>query len=179
MRHAGVEFLLGDVDILNLDVEILPCREAVALGLDVGIADAHAEVVDRLLVAEGGHNLVNLFRIEAHLLQAVGVLVFLAELRGIHQNHGVVVGLVGTLVEKQHRHIGARVGKHIGRHAHHAAHHMVVDDAGQNLVLHPTLCRDEARGNHDGALAVGRYGVDDMLDEAGVDGHRLLLLGGD
>ena len=122
--HLGVEFVGGDIYVVYLDVEILAGAQAVAFFLDFAVGHDHAEVFDGFGLAEGGHDFLDFVVFEADFLEAVRVLVFLAEFACVNECDFVVVGLFAGLVEEEHAHVGAGVREYVARHADHA-----IDDA--------------------------------------------------
>lgn len=105
--HLGVEFVGGDIDVVYLDAEILAGAQAVAFFLDFAVGHDYAEVFDGFGLAEGGHDFLDFGIFEADFLEAVRVLVFLAEFACVNEGDFVVVGLFAGLVEEENAHVGA------------------------------------------------------------------------
>lgn len=174
--HLGVEFVGGDIYVVYLDVEILAGAQAVAFFLDFAVGHDYAEVFDGFGLAEGSHDFLDFVVFEADFLEAVRVLVFLAEFACVNEGDFVVVGLFAGLVEEEHAHVGAGVREYVARHAHHAIDDMFVNNAFEDFVLDAGFRGDEPGGDYDGALAACLDAVHHGLDKAGVDGHALLFL---
>ena len=174
--HLGVKFVGGDIHVVYLDVEILAGAQAVAFFFDFVVGHDHAEVFDGFGLAEGGHDFLDFVVFEADFLEAVRVLVFLAEFACVNECDFVVVGLFAGLVEEEHAHVGAGVREYVARHADHAIDDVFVNDAFEDFVLDAGFRGDEPGGDDDGALAASLDAVYHVLDKAGVDGHALLFL---
>ena len=174
--HLCVEFVGSNVHVVNFDVKILASAQAVAFFLDFAVTHDHAKVFDGFRLAEGGHDFLDFVVFEADFLEAVRVLVFLAEFACVNEGDFVLVGLFLTLVKEEHAHVGAGVREHVARHAHHAIDDVFVNDAFQDFVFDAGFCGDEPGGNNDSALAACLDAVYHVLDKAGVDGHALLFL---
>ena len=174
--HLGVEFVGGNIDVVYLDVEILAGAQAVAFFLDFAVGHDYAEVFDGFGLAEGGHDFLDFVVFEADFLEAVRVLVFLAEFACVNEGDFVVVGLFAGLVEEEHAHVGAGVREYVARHADHAIDDVFVNDAFEDFVFDAGFRGDEPGGDDDGALAACLDAVHHVLDKAGVDGHALLFL---
>ena len=150
--------------------------QAIAFFFDFVVGHDYAEVFDGFGLAEGGHDFLDFVVFEADFLEAVRVLVFLAEFACVNEGDMIVVGLFAGLVKEEHAHVGAGVREYVARHADHAIDDVFVNDAFEDFVLDAGFRGDEPGGNNDGALAACLDAVYHVLDKAGVDGHALLFL---
>lgn len=174
--HLGVEFVGGYIHVVYLDVEILAGAQAVAFFLDFAVGHDYAEVFDGFGLAEGGHDFLDFVVFEADFLEAIRVLVFLAEFACVNEGDFVVVGLFAGLVEEEHAHVGAGVREYVARHADHAIDDVFVNDAFEDFVLDAGFRGDEPGGDNDGALAACLDAVHHVLDKAGENRHGFFFL---
>ena len=88
--HAMIKLLLGNIYIVDLDVEILTSGKRVSLLLKLFIGYCDREIINTLFVLEGIDNLVHLKWAKATLLINT-LLILLAQLARINQDNFIII----------------------------------------------------------------------------------------
>lgn len=66
--YTAVKLFLGNIHILNFDIEILTSRQAIVLLLNFVVCHSYREIVDGFFIEESVDNLINLVTEETTLL---------------------------------------------------------------------------------------------------------------